>query len=381
MANQNQLDSARYRRAVTFGTLVPMLVFGISAALQSELFQVARGLAAYGEIYSVPLWARLVANVTAALVIAASIWFLPIDPRRRKQWLPIALGGLAGGVLIRSGLQLLLGVYPMTHLDLVLVDFAVGMFCALFSLAVGVLLAEAFYRARAQERAAAHQALRAKAALDALQAEELRVRRDVAEGLHGTVQQRLVLLGSRLRNLAQELPVGAAITSEHALLLAEAEREVDDIREYDVREMSQLLYPEGVDLGLTQAVRMMLRRVPSSIQVKAHIGEAVTEYDDPEFGRVPQNVRLLAVRLLEEAVSNALRHGNAGQIVVTLGIDEQRVLSMLVEDDGSGLPDNPEFSGLDSLRERLEALGGSVQLDCGSLGGARVTVTIPLATV
>src|SRR5690554_6618771 len=348
---------ARYRRTAAWGSFVPMVVFGVGAALQSELFQVASGLAGYGEIYDVPLWARLVANLTAATLVGAAVWLVPISPSRRLWWLAAVTSGAVVGVLVRGALQVALGVYRSSRMDLGWLDVVVGLFCGLFSLAVGVVLADAFRRARLQERSTSRQALRASAALDALQAEELRFRREVAEGLHGTVQHRLVLLGAVLRGIFEELPVGGALEEEHVHRLAELQRDVDDLREHGVREIGQLLYPAGVSLGVSQAVRMMLQRIPSSIRVQAHIDESVVEYDDPSFARVSQPVRLLAVRLLEEAVSNALRHGNAGEIAVSLAMSDDHVLTTIVDDNGGGLPDEIVHSGLKHLRERLDSVG------------------------
>jgi len=378
VAKARDVDAMRYRRSMALGTLVLLVVFGGASALQSEIFQVARDLAAYGEIYSVPLWARLVANLTAAALVALGLWFLPISPSRRTSWLATIGGVTIGAVLVRGALQLLLGVYPFSQLDIALVDVIVGLMCVLFSLAVGVALAEAFKRVRTQERSASRQALRASSALDALQNEELRVRREVAEGLHGTVQQRLLLLGVRFRRIIEDLPLGTPISHMDLASFEELEREINEIREYDVREMSQLLYPEGLKLGLLRAVRMMLRRVPSSIRVEADIDETVIEYDDPEFGRIPQPIRLVVVRLLEEAVSNALRHGNASHIAVSLKIEEAQLLTLFVDDDGSGVPDNAVFSGLNRLRERLDAMEGRLELGSGALGGARLSASVPL---
>lgn len=380
MDDAGSVEAARYRRAAAWGSFIPLVVFGVGAAMQSEIFQVAQGLAAYGEIYDVPLWTRLVANFSAAILIGIAVWFLPINPHRRAVWRIAVAGAAVAAVLVRGALQLLLGVYTVSLIGFALVDVVVGLFCGLFSLVIGVALAEAFQRVRYQERTTARQALRASAALDALQAEELRVRREVAEGLHGTVQHRLVLLDAGLRGIADDLHVGAAVEDEHLRRLAEIRRDLDNLREHGVREMSQLLYPAGVSLGLAQAVRMMLKRIPSSIRVQAHIEESVVEYDDPAFARVPKELRLLAVRLLEEAVSNALRHGNASQIAVTLVMDDDRMLTIIVDDDGSGIPAQAALSGLGQLRERLARVGGTFDLGSGALGGTRLSANIPLAS-
>lgn len=378
MAYARDLEAVRYRRATTWGALTPLVVFSVSAALQSELFQVASGLAEYGEIYDVPLWARLTANLTAATLIALAVWLVPTHPSRRVSWITAIVGATVGAVLVRGALQVTLGVYPASRLDLVVVDVVVGLLCALFSLAVGVTLAEAFQRVRFQERTASRQALRASAALDALQAEELRVRREVAESLHSTIQHRLELVSAGLRETIDELPVGGAVAEEHSRRLADIHRDIDELRESGVQELSQPLYSTGTTVGLSHAVRMMLKRVPSSIRVQAHIDERVVEYDDPAFARVPQAVRLLAVRLLEESVSNALRHGNAGQIAVSMDLDETQMLTVIVDDDGSGMPEQIEQSNLGRLREEITSIGGTLHLRSGALGGARVLATIPL---
>lgn len=76
-------DSMWYRRVAALGALLPLVLIGVLAALQSFLFQVAKDLPPYGEIYDVPLWARLVANLTAAAIITFGVWFVPIRPERR----------------------------------------------------------------------------------------------------------------------------------------------------------------------------------------------------------------------------------------------------------------------------------------------------------
>ena len=378
MAYAEQLDAKRYRRTAALGAFIPLFIFGVGSALQSSFYQVVGESSALDEVDAVPLWARLIANVSVIVVLTLAVWLIPIRPQRRMAWLSAMLGFVVLAAFLRGAVQVTLGIYPFSQYEIVMIGVAIGFTYGVVSLFLGVALAEALERTRRQERATAHQALRASKALDALLAEELRVRRDVAEGLHGTVQQRLVVLSTRLRGAIERLPLDSVVGQAQLHELETIEREIDELREHDVREISQLLYPEGVDLGLAPAMRMMLRRVPSAIRVDAEIDESVVEYDDPAHGRVPQSLRLLAVRVLEEAVSNALRHGHASRIAVAVQMSGERQLSIAVDDNGGGVSKPIELSGLDRLRERLERAGGTLHLGQSKLGGAKLSVTIPL---
>jgi two-component system sensor histidine kinase UhpB len=244
-------------------------------------------------------------------------------------------------------------------------------------------------RARVEERGALLQSLRASEALDALQSEELRVRREVAEGLHGTVQQQLVLVRIRLDSIIARLRRADAETrADHGVQHPEAEQLIGELdalvgivevlRERGVRELSQLLYPAGTDLGLAQASRMMLRSLPPSIATRVEIADAVLEADDPSGPGLGVETRILLLRVLEEAVSNALRHGRASTLALRIAV-EQGELRLTLDDDGTGLPEGePALHGLALLRTRLIAIGAGIELGGSPLGGARVLATLPL---
>jgi len=241
------------RERVTFTVVVGAIIaiFATFAALQAvvihgmELMDAdidpARNLAV-----------RLVVNGTCVLVVVLLAAFGGVERRRTlAQVLLVALFSVVAGVL-RLVLQLVLGVYDATSASAALVDFvtAVVVTATSFLFALGIVVLQR--RLHEQEQAFVEQRVRASAALAALQGEELRVRREVSEGLHGTVQQRLVLIGSRLTALARELDAApdlqaARLVAAHLQGLA---AEVDSLREVDVRELSQLLYPSGIELGV-----------------------------------------------------------------------------------------------------------------------------------
>jgi signal transduction histidine kinase len=93
---------------------------------------------------------------------------------------------------------------------------------------------------------------------------------------------------------------------------------------------------------------------------------------------VPDAVHDALGRIVREAMGNAVRHGGADSVEVTLARSGR--LQLVVEDNGAGLRDgqpNGTGFGLISMRERAEALGGTVQLTPGSPRGARLEVRLP----
>ena len=104
------------------------------------------------------------------------------------------------------------------------------------------------------------------------------MRRAVAEGLHGTLQSKLVLVDARL---GEVLDRADRLDAADAESLAWVRAELDEAREIDVREMSRLLYPDRLELGLVPALRALLGRLPASIATRLTVSDAVRAVDDP----------------------------------------------------------------------------------------------------
>jgi signal transduction histidine kinase len=83
------------------------------------------------------------------------------------------------------------------------------------------------------------------------------------------------------------------------------------------------------------------------------------------------------LRIVREAVTNAARHGEAGQITVRLS--NGRGLHLEVKDDGKGFDpvDRRGGFGLESMRERAIALGGEFRLDSSPGHGTEIQVVLP----
>jgi signal transduction histidine kinase len=93
---------------------------------------------------------------------------------------------------------------------------------------------------------------------------------------------------------------------------------------------------------------------------------------------VPPVVELTAYRIVQEALTNAVRHSGAASVWVALR-REPDALRVEVSDDGRGLPDSPPTGmGLRGMRERAESLGGHLTLATRPGGGCRLEAELPL---
>jgi signal transduction histidine kinase len=98
-------------------------------------------------------------------------------------------------------------------------------------------------------------------------------------------------------------------------------------------------------------------------------------------GRVSPDIREALLRIAREAITNAGRHGRPTKITVALSNHDG--LTMLVADDGKGFRvDDPRAYaggryGVTGMRERAEALGGSMRLQSRPYGGTKVEVHLP----
>src|SRR5262249_49802820 len=94
--------------------------------------------------------------------------------------------------------------------------------------------------------------------------------------------------------------------------------------------------------------------------------------------RLPAAYEEALYRLVQEALANVVKHARATRAIITLARDT--MVRVCIEDDGLGFgAPAAEFTyGLTSMRERVAALGGRLQLGNGSTGGARVLAELPL---
>lgn len=134
------------------------------------------------------------------------------------------------------------------------------------------------------------------------------------------------------------------------------------------------------DLGVVPT----LRRYVESFQEKNGITVPITVTGVER--RLESHIEVTIFRGVQELLSNALSHAQATQIQVLLDINQDQVLAV-VEDNGSGfnveeaLNNNNRTIGLTSLRERIEMLGGELNIQSSLGQGTRIEFTIPVEGV
>jgi signal transduction histidine kinase len=95
------------------------------------------------------------------------------------------------------------------------------------------------------------------------------------------------------------------------------------------------------------------------------------------MGRLPEPVEVTAYYVCSEALTNATRHARAS--VVSIALEERDgCLHLSIRDDGAGGADPARGSGLIGLRDRVEALGGSLEVSSPPGEGTLIGVQLPL---
>ncbi len=363
------------RRLFTTVVLFVGAIFSFGASAQSAwVFETERlSIAGHTLTEFTDILVRFSINMSAvAILVGLSLLWRMIE-RGLASVLVMCVAIATVAIGARSTLQFLAGVHASTLPYNLYRDAAVTFAVSLIVMALGLAFVGLSQRVRAAEREQQLSTTRATEALNALQQEELRVRRDVADALHGTMQQRMVLVEAGLNAVAERLR--APLDPEAALDLGkriEAIRsDIDILRERTLRELSAALYPEALDRGIVPAVRALTARVPHSIAVRLDAD------DVPVPDSLDRTQRLLLVRIAEEGVSNALRHGSATEIELSLRLTDDEI-ELGVRNAGLAPEHDAEFSGLQRLRSRIGSVGGALEL-LAEPDGALLRATMPLA--
>jgi signal transduction histidine kinase len=187
-------------------------------------------------------------------------------------------------------------------------------------------------------------------------------RRRIERDLHDGTQQRLISLALELRAAEARLPPEQKSVAQQWSRTAQGLADVAG----ELREISRGLHPAILEKGgLGPALRGLARRAGVLVQLSVRIR-----------GRLPERVEVTAYYVVSEALTNAAKHARASVVWVDVAMVDH-VVRLLVQDDGVGGADPSRGSGLIGLSDRVEAVGGRIEITSPPGGGTSLLVTIP----
>jgi signal transduction histidine kinase len=191
-------------------------------------------------------------------------------------------------------------------------------------------------------------------------------RRRIERNIHDGVQQEIVALAAKLRLARNELRRDPRSADAALAALQQETRQTLD----DLRELARGIHPTVLsDRGLLEAIESRAARLPSSVTIRS---------DRAMRGRrFAEEIEAAAYFVVSEGLANAIKHAAPTSIQVALS-SRDGTLVVEVSDNGGGFePGASNGSGLVGLRDRVEALGGTICVESGSGRGTRVIAEFP----
>jgi len=200
-------------------------------------------------------------------------------------------------------------------------------------------------------------------------------RKRIASELHDETGQALTGLGLGLRGLSEIIPINPQKAVQQA-------RQLQSLTTQSLYELQRLVSglhpPQLDDLGLAAALRWYAGETTSRFGIKVDIvsqGQQVM---------IPNDMSIVLFRIVQEAITNVVRHANATRVTILLNYSEEEI-NLQIEDDGRGFhvvealdkgSERPSW-GLLGMKERATLIGGSCEILSEPSKGTIVIVNIP----
>ena len=197
-----------------------------------------------------------------------------------------------------------------------------------------------------------------------------REQRRIGQELHDSIGQQFTGIAFMTKVLEQrlssKLPIEAARAAEIARLVNQATEQA--------RSLAKGLHPIDLEAGsLTSALEDLATGTQNLFGIKC------TFECDKLIETGNANISVNLYRIVQEAINNAIKHGNAHNISIKMVLDSDKSV-LTIENDGSVFPDTIDSKGmgLQIMNHRAELIDGLLEVRKGAKGGAVVTCTFPM---
>ena len=205
-------------------------------------------------------------------------------------------------------------------------------------------------------------------------------RRRLARELHDGIGQTLTALKNHLERLAGKAREAGSRFADDVAGAAE----MAGAAVHDTRELSRLLRPPVLDdLGLVPALRWLARTLEESTGLEVRLAVEGELSADGDGERLAPEIETVVFRVVQEALTNALKHSGARSAEVTVEADAAAV-RVRVADRGSGFDPDATFDGapvsgvgLSGMRDRVELFGGRLDLASAPGEGTEIRLVVP----
>ncbi|EJD6657713.1 TPA: signal transduction histidine-protein kinase/phosphatase UhpB [Enterobacter cloacae] len=232
----------------------------------------------------------------------------------------------------------------------------------------GLLLGAGIQRLRELNQSLQTELSRNRRLAERLLETEESVRQEVARELHDDIGQTITAIRTQA-GIVQRLAAENAGVKQGGAHIEQLSLGVYD----SVRRLLGRLRPRQLDdLSLEQAVRSLMREMElESRGIVSHLDWRIDE------SLLSEGQRVTLFRVCQEGLNNIVKHANASAVTLQ-GWQQDESLRLVIEDDGCGLPpgSGQQGFGLAGMRERVKALGGTLNISCTH--GMRVSVSLPL---
>lgn len=200
--------------------------------------------------------------------------------------------------------------------------------------------------------------------------EQQRIGQDIHDGLC----QHLAAIGCAARALAEDLQTRSMPEARDAVMIEESIQQAV----IEARNLARGIFPVHVDSEGLSAALNDLARVTSRLT-----GSEIRVLEDGEVLLSNPEASMHLYRIAQEAVANAVRHGKARHVVISLKAKKQS-LELAIKDDGPGMTAEGRKTGpgmgLRTMSYRAQALGASLEIQSEEGQGTTVTCRAPFVT-